>query len=425
MTHECDATRKVAALINQIDRNADQAALANMRLTRRAEQAEAQVAALEREAERLRAKVERYERRFPCDAGCAEYPEEDWQDWQDGIECVSVPLDDVRAVLSGAGVSDRYETEGDDLDDTTVPAQADDTPTEATLLVRRAEEHSLQHYQNAVAWRDRALKAEAATVPAQDDDTLREALHALLDSDAMTANTDGTPTHYIIEAENVEYLVGIVLRAARGVVPSEDPANRRSQAMTHECDATRKVAAVEARLTDWEDEAHLLAVADVGAMAAEIRLVLASVSGAGVSDRATTAGDDTPTATRPLVFVDKATGEPCPTRDNRLCTILDEDHLHVSSAFFAPPSAGAATVPAQADDTLREALAEVLAEHSDTLPDGPDTYGRESDIFGCLCGRWSWDSNDSEADQRWAEHKADAVLAVLATRGVVPSEDPA
>ena len=35
-------------------------------------------------------------------------------------------------------------------------------------------------------------------------------------TDALTPNHDGTPEHYIVEAEHVEYLVGLVLALAEG-----------------------------------------------------------------------------------------------------------------------------------------------------------------------------------------------------------------
>lgn len=38
----------------------------------------------------------------------------------------------------------------------------------------------------------------------------------LLDTDALTPNHDGTPEHYVIEADNVEYLVVAVLSLAAG-----------------------------------------------------------------------------------------------------------------------------------------------------------------------------------------------------------------
>lgn len=41
-----------------------------------------------------------------------------------------------------------------------------------------------------------------------------EIVHDLLDTDLLTANHDGTPEHYIIEAENVEQLVHTVLGLA-------------------------------------------------------------------------------------------------------------------------------------------------------------------------------------------------------------------
>jgi hypothetical protein len=36
----------------------------------------------------------------------------------------------------------------------------------------------------------------------------------LLETDALTPNTDGTPTHYTVAAENIEYLVQTVLAIA-------------------------------------------------------------------------------------------------------------------------------------------------------------------------------------------------------------------
>lgn len=48
-----------------------------------------------------------------------------------------------------------------------------------------------------------------------DSDALVTAVtEGLLLTDAMTGNHDGTPEHYIVEAENVEYLVRTVLQFA-------------------------------------------------------------------------------------------------------------------------------------------------------------------------------------------------------------------
>lgn len=59
------------------------------------------------------------------------------------------------------------------------------------------------------------------TPPAE---AVEAAVSALLESDAMTPNDEGTPTHYFVDAENDEYLVGIVLIAAYPAIVAEKDA---------------------------------------------------------------------------------------------------------------------------------------------------------------------------------------------------------
>jgi hypothetical protein len=51
------------------------------------------------------------------------------------------------------------------------------------------------------------------------DDDVQRGADALRYSDALTGNDDGTPTHYVVDAENVEYLTAVILAA---VLPAHD-----------------------------------------------------------------------------------------------------------------------------------------------------------------------------------------------------------
>lgn len=151
-------------------------------------------------------------------------------------------------------------------------------------------------------------------------------------------------------------------------------------------------------------------------------------------------GEHHPSSGRALRFVDAVTGMPCPTAYNRLCTIMDPDHRHVSSAFFSPPpftadyEAQAAEIQAmaKAEEHWRKAALQTEAEIHDILAKalgyplyGPGEPGYTEGQDNYVTGDHTATTLAMEMARKYSEAKSDVLYyaADLAETKSVPEAE--